>query len=247
MDTIHQAQDSSSSDLTVISMRSDAILALGKKIVDDLGLDETADTLGRWMAHYIAELIHGAETAKAKERPAKMAKCADAILDLWKHRHQLPAGKRPFEDFDPILRALASLDPSDDTPRYYRPIRNAVEETDENPETRKWLELSDDIDYAAKSLICYCLMKASHTALDRSKEWVKLAEAAKADEDIDIAAIRSIDDKSNLFKFADPDERARKRLEDRIKQLDGFKKKAAALTSELRQQLKQSDTSEKNS
>ena len=227
-------------------MRSDAVLELGKRIVDELGIDRTDDTLGRWMAHYIAELIHGAETAKAKERPAKMAKCADAILNLWKHRYQLPAGKRPFEDFEPILRALASLDPSDDTPRYFRQIRTAAEEAVENPETRKWLEISDNIDYLARSLISYCLVQAAQTALDRSKEWVTLAEAAESDEGIDFAVISSIADESSLLKLTNPDERARKRLEDRIKQLDGFKKKAAALASELRRQLRQSGPSEKN-
>ena len=36
-------------------IRSDSVLALGKKLVDELGLDQSVDTLGRWMAHYIAE------------------------------------------------------------------------------------------------------------------------------------------------------------------------------------------------
>jgi len=228
-------------------MRSEAVLELGKRIVDDLGLDQTADTLGRWMAHYIAELIHNAETAGVKERPAIMKKCADAILNLWEHRHQLPVGKRPFEDLEPILRALASLDPADDTPRYFRPARTMANEKDENSETRKWLELSNDIDYSAKSLIRYCLVQAAQTALDKSREWVTLAEAAKADEGVDFAVTNFIVEESNLLTAAELDEKAQEQLKERIKRLSNFRKLAAVLISELRQQLKQSDTSEKNS
>jgi len=78
-------------------------------------------------------------------------------------------------------------------------------------------------------------------------EWLTLAEEAKAHEGIDFAVIRSIAAESSLFKLTDPDEKARKQLEDRIKRLDGFKKKASALASEPRRQLRQSDPSEKNS
>lgn len=94
----------------VTSVRSDPVLQLGKKIVDELGLDQSVDTLSRWMAHYIAELIHSAETADTEDRSEKLSRCASAILDLWEHRSELPNGKRPFEDVEPILRALQSLD-----------------------------------------------------------------------------------------------------------------------------------------
>jgi len=191
------------------------------------------------MAHYIAELIEEAETAKVEERPAKFAKCADAILKLWERRHQLPNGKRPFEDLEPILRALESLDPTDDTPRYFRSPRMAVDETEQNAETRKWLELADGLDYTAKILIHYCLTQAAQTGLDRSKDWVVLAENAGLEEGIDLPVIRIITDESDLTKASEPDDIARKLLEDRINRLDGFKKMADALASDLRRQLKQ--------
>ena len=108
------------------------ILDLGRALVEELGLDPGVDTLSRWMAHYIAELIEAAETAKVEERPAKLAKFADAILKLWEHRHHLPNGKRPFEDLEPILRALESLDPNDDTARYFRSLRMASDESEKN-------------------------------------------------------------------------------------------------------------------
>lgn len=218
------------------------VLDLGRTLVSELGLDPGVDTLSRWMAHYIAELIEEAETAKVEERPAKFAKCADAILKLWEHRHQLPNGKRPFEDLEPILRALASLDPTDETPRYFRSPRRAADETEQNAETRKWLELADGLDYSAKILIRYCLTQAAQTALDRSKDWVVLAETAGLEDDSELQVIRVITDESDLTKASEPDDRARKLLEDRINRLNGFKEIADSLASDLQRQLKQAHT-----
>lgn len=217
------------------------VLDLGGALVEELGLDPGVDTLSRWMAHYIAELIDDAETAKVEDRPAKLAKCADAILGLWERRHQLPNGKRPFEDLEPILRALESLDPTDDTPRYFRTQRVAADNTEENHETRKWLELADGLDYSAKILIRYCLTQAAQTAVDRSKDWVALAEKVGLENGIDFSVIRFVTDESDLTTKARAlDNIERKLLEDRINRLDAFKKMAASLTSYLRRQLKQS-------
>jgi hypothetical protein len=215
------------------------LLDFGRALVKQLNLDPGVDTLSRWMAHYIAELIEAAETAKIEDRPANLAKCADAILGLWERRHQLPDGKRPFEDLEPILRALESLDPTNDTPRYFRSPRMAVDETEESPETRKWLKLIDGLDYSAKILIRYFLTQAAQTALDRSKDWVALAEAAGLRDGIDFSVIRIITDESDLTKASEPDDSARKLLQDRINRLDAFKKMADALASDLRRQLKQ--------
>ena len=91
-------------------IRFESVLKLGQKIVDELGLDQTVDTLGRWMAHYIAEKIGDVEAATGEDRAQKMAECSDAILKLWVHRSKLLSGKRPFEEFESIFRALQSLD-----------------------------------------------------------------------------------------------------------------------------------------
>ena len=151
----------------------------------------------------------------------------------------MPNGKRPFEDLEPILRALESLDPTDDTPRYFRSPRMAVDETEQNAETRKWLEFADGLDYSAKILIRYCLTQAAQTALDRSKDWVVLVENTGLEEGIDLPVIRFITDESDLTKASEPDDIARKLLVDRINRLDRFKKMADEIASGLRQQLKQ--------
>lgn len=218
------------------------VLDLGCALVKELNLDPGVDTLSRWMAHYIAELIDEAKTARVEDRQAKLANCADAILKLWDHRHQLPDGKRPFEDLEPIMKALASLDPEDDTPRYFRTQRRPTKKTKENKETVKWLELADGLDYSAKSLIRYCLAQAAQTAIDKSKAWVKLAEKAGLEDNIDFRVIRFTSVEKELSEAQKLKDIEKRQLEDRIKRLDGFKKMADALASDMRRQLKQSKT-----
>ena len=233
-------QGSSSSDLTVTSIRSDAILELGKKIVDELELDQSVDTLGRWMAHSIAELMLAAEASSAKDRPAKLEMCSDAILALWKHRHELPSGKRPFENLEPIMRTLESLDPDDTTPRYFRVQRTAAGE-ERDGETANWLKLADNLDYSARLLIGYCLARAAGAAVDKSKEWVALAEKADADVGLERIAVRFISNEKDLSDSTELKDIARKRIEDRLKTLAEFNKMAAALASHLRKQLMESN------
>ena len=214
------------------------ILDIGKALVKQLGFNAGDDILCRWMAHYIAELIEGAEAATAEDRSEKLTKCAETILALWKHRYELPNGKRPFEDFEPIFRAIESLDPDNDTPRYFRSVRNANNKSEENTGAGKWLELADGLDYSAKVLIRYCLEQASQDALDKSQEWVKLAEVAGLEDAIEFPVIRILTGDNDLENKSGTDDRARKILEDRINRLTTFKRMAETLVSDLRQKLK---------
>ena len=210
---------------------------LGRALVEELGSDRDVDTLSRWMAHYIAELIEAAESANDEDRPAKLDKCANAILKLWEHRHLLPDGKRPFEDWEPTLKALEHLDPADDTPRYFHTPRMAAAQGEENTKTKKWLELADGLDYSAKILIRYCLAQAAQVAIDRSKEWVALAKEVGQENGGDFSVIRIIINESNLLKESEPDDSARKMLEERIGRLKAFSNMADVFASDLSRQF----------
>ena len=192
------------------------------------------------MAHSIAELIHDAEASGAKDRPAKLAMCSDAILALWKHRHELPSGKRPFEDLGPIMRTLESLDPDDTTPRYFRAQKTAADE-EQDVEIANWLKLANRLDYSARLLIGYCLTRAAGAAVDKSKEWVALAEKADADVGLEHLVVRFISNAKDQFDSTELNDIAREGIEERLKRLTEFKKMAAALASDLRKQLKHSN------
>jgi hypothetical protein len=80
---------------------------LGDRIVRDLALDESTDTVGRWMAHRVAELIDAAKKARGNAARARAAADAtDLILRLWAHRSNWPKGWPP----ESAVKILAALD-----------------------------------------------------------------------------------------------------------------------------------------
>lgn len=226
-------------------VRSDGVLALGKKIVDELGLDQSVDTLGRWMAHYIAEKIEDVEAVTGEEaRSHKMSECSDAILKLWAHRSELPNGKRPLEDFEPIIRVLKSLDVDDTTPRYFRQARSAVNKNDEDDSIARWLDAASELDYTARMLIRYCLAIAAQDAVDKSRDWVALAEAIAEEEDIVIRTVRFITGDADVLNSENPDDSKKEKIEDLLKRLEAFTDLSSMLSSHLRRQLEQATPSQ---
>jgi len=195
------------------------------------------DTLGRWMAHYVADLIATTKSTTGEEKGFTDKKCIEAILDLWKHRAQLPNGKRPHENLEPVVRAIESLDPDDDTPRYFRSIWPAQGEAEKQSEMEAWLDVARDLDYSAKVLIGYCLAEAANAALDKSKEWVKLAEAAGADDGISEIVVRFVSKEADLGREPNPTDVVRVQLQNRIKRLEGFTKLAETVLRDLKTRL----------
>ena len=140
-------------------------------------------------------------------------------------------GTRPFEELEPLLQTIESLNPEDDTPRYFRSLRADVGKTEKKDETKSWLNLIDGLDYSAKILIRYCLIQ------DKSAEWVALAEAADVDEGIEFPLIHMILDEDSMSKESDPDAQAKKHIEDRVERLENFAKLALEVASDLRQKV----------
>ena len=239
-ETSWPAQDSSSSGVTALSPHSESVLELGKKLVNELGLNDSNDTLARWMAHYVAELIRDAENVQGDERLKKMQVCSDAILSLWRHRHELPSGKRPFEEMEPMLRALESLDPKNETPRYFGAARRPVQVDGEGAEARKWLEAMDDLDQTARILIRHCLARAAESALDKSKAWVALAENAGFGDRFELPVIvRFVAEEGELGQTRALSDAAREVVQERIERLESFMRTASVLAQDLQEELKQ--------
>ena len=135
------------------------------------------------------------------------------------------------------MRILESLNPEDDIPRYFRSVRAAVGKNEEKDETKSWLKLIDGLDYSAKILIRYCLIQAAQNAIDKSAEWVALAEAAGVDEGIEFPLIHMICDEDSMSKESEPDAQAKKCIEDRIERLEKFAKLALEVATNLRKQI----------
>lgn len=86
------------------------VINLGKKLVQELELADSVNTLGRWMAHYVAELIIKAEQAQSvEEKKAAERECYEVILKLWANRRDLPEHLQPLASLKPALSILAAL------------------------------------------------------------------------------------------------------------------------------------------
>lgn len=85
-------------------------MALGDRLVHELGLADSTDTTGRWMAHHLAELLDQSRTLKGvKQKQAEKA-AADLILRLWSQRESLPGAAYPLKALEKPLSILQLLD-----------------------------------------------------------------------------------------------------------------------------------------
>ena len=192
------------------------IINLGKIIVQQLSIDNSTDTLSRWMAHYIAEKITLAETMLVGEEKENAEKeCFETILKLWEHRWLLPAGKRPLEDFESIYKVLERINPEKEDLFFYKFYnQDTSENNDENLEPREMSECVDTvlkIDKAARIWLNYILGQAALKLKNENTDIV-LKNAVKLSDNNDIQIIQLIFDNNPTL---DPDKF----------QEDSFKKK----------------------
>ncbi len=151
-------------------------------LVRELGLEESSDTLSRWMAHHISGLI-----VAAREDPARRDECAAAILELWCHRAVMPDGHRPFEDVEPIFHLLDRLGGGG---RFNIAVslRRALEETDEAAAEDSWLVLAERIDRMWPKLIRLCLVNALGELSSKNESYAAIS-----------ALLEELPDETRLF------------------------------------------------
>lgn len=88
-------------------------MELGKQLVVEFNFEKSCDTLGRWMAHHIAELITATKETKSNaERAVAEERAVQTILKLWEHRMALPGHAYPLAQFKEILGLLSKLTPN---------------------------------------------------------------------------------------------------------------------------------------
>jgi len=210
------------------------IINLGKKIVKELGLDPGVDTLSRWMAHYIAEQLEAAESAVADEEKVEIKqRCFETILKLWQHRSAMPSGSRPFENFEPIFRALENLDPENKENYFFRfHNRDAALE----PNVKQWLDIAQDIDQVSRIWLEYVFKQATLCASDKkTRDW--LNHSIGFEDEVLVVNI--------IYPGEDSDEKKRERIKSRIEKLKSFNAFNSRLISILEKEL--SDIPKENS
>lgn len=211
-----------------------ATFALGEKLVAELKLVESTNTLARWMAHYVAELMVRAEHAPLPERNEAEQSCARAIMDLWAQARAFPTKRAAFESVDRVIAAIDSLHP-DDGPYYRNDLWRALDARADSgdSEVEKLLTTAMGIDGAARNLIHHVLAHAAREAGRDSSEWLELAEQLDEKDPLTELRIRIVKagrDEAQLKNYRI------EQLEKRIAQLEHF----AAETQTLKMSLVES-------
>lgn len=211
------------------SPNSEAILALGEALVEELKTSYETPTLSRWMAHYIAELMSDVQD-KPNENGAS-AEAAKAILHLWSQREQLPRDAQPFHRFNGLIDVLHTLDLHSRAPRYYRTREDSTKGLAN--EERTWLNVMSAVDQAARVLISFCLDAASSEARHSGQKWIAVAEALGDAHDPDVHLVRFILANASVPTDSDPEELRSEKAKKAIAALDRFTKATTLISSVL--------------
>lgn len=99
---------STSSGETVASKPWPSVVALGERIVKELGSTSRADTLGKWMAHRIAELMELAKNAEDQpQQEAAQREAESLILRVWDRRERWGSGY-PLQGLETAIKVLTA-------------------------------------------------------------------------------------------------------------------------------------------
>jgi hypothetical protein len=151
-----------------------------------LGFEDGVDTLGRWMAHHVAELIDKAEHgATEAERARARGNATETILKIWEHRSSLPGHGYPLAPYQELLKVLDRLRPDDNPFRYVGYHAGTKQE-----------QLAADLfDSLTRLIIALLLMK-----LPPGKESAKVGDAAlDALGEIEQRVLNALQQWSELF------------------------------------------------
>lgn len=144
-------------------IRQQTIL-LGKAIVEELEQSPSIDTLGLWMAHYIAELITKAEHATPENKEIYERECFDTIIKLWTHINKIPNFDTPLRTFDNIENMLDRIT-SDNPYRYFPPKYE--------DEINVYLLLAKNVDSLGKEIVKLAFEIAIAEASEEEKKWLQ--------------------------------------------------------------------------
>lgn len=93
-----------------LSRPSTDVIALGKRLSEELSLSKSCETLCKWMAQLLAEKITAlATTESSDERQELEQQIVELTLSLWRQRYCLPSRVSPFSKLTKAVDYLAAL------------------------------------------------------------------------------------------------------------------------------------------
>ena len=183
------------------------VITLGKKLVQELALADSVNTLGRWMAHYVAELIIKAEQAHSvEEKKAAERECYEVILKLWANRKDLPEHLQPLASLKPALSILAALHQEEFNEKDIFWGRTRYKQIDD-----PWGRFIRDMQEIFKNIFDVCLNSSlTQDLIDKEKSWLDEHANLLSEDEKDALQSLNIDLQFNRhirnFQIYDPEE-----------------------------------------
>jgi hypothetical protein len=170
--------ESSSSEKTERSKPPKDVLGLGQHLVHELGFDDHRDTLGRWMAHHVAELIQETEKASTPTSRLKARKSAsETILKIWEHRKSLPGNAYPLAPYEDVIKVLNLL----------RPDNNPFSFFKHRPDIKRNQIAADLFDNLSRLVIALLLMNISSRKNSAEASAAAIKALPKTEQDVFVA------------------------------------------------------------
>lgn len=143
----------------------------------------SVDTMGKWMAHHLAESMRRAETeSDPVQKLAAEKHCVELILRLWENRYSLPPDIRPLGRLEAVLKALSQL--AGESSLFSR-VRQRAEEA-ESP----WLRFAADVKAIEASLAKVAFLTATLEAdLGTERRWLAGAGEHMAEQERQLIAL----------------------------------------------------------
>ena len=151
-----------------LKQSEEEIIKLGERIVKELNLEPGVDTLGKWMAHYVADLIKKIEKSSSEtEKKKNQKECFEIILKLWSNRELLPMASKPLSDMEPLLELIDILKRDD----FSYPFWRQFEDIPDNP---TWKGFIETVKRNAENIFELCVYSAiNKDVLKKNQNWIE--------------------------------------------------------------------------
>lgn len=178
------------------------IIKLGNMLVEELELENAVNTLARWMAHYLAQLMENINKAKSNEEKKRLQQeCCDVILSIWSQKDYLPI-RKPLDNFKPVIEILQVLNESREvniSPRWI--------EYSSLPRENEWAHFVDIVKNNSEKIFSKVVQFNLHKdILNKDEEWMKENKSFLSAEEISFLEIIDIANKfsnSSVIDFND--------------------------------------------
>ncbi|MFY7938635.1 MAG: hypothetical protein ACOVOQ_14735 [Flavobacterium sp.] len=154
--------------MEILTPSEEEIIKLGKLLVKELKLEKSVNTLSKWMAHYVAELIKKSEeTTSVDEKCVYEKECFEVILKLWNNREHIPNIDKPLNNIKPLIELLDLLKENDYSYPFWRHIRDV-------PNDATWTGFVEIVKKNSEDIFELCLYASiNKKVLEKEEKWLQ--------------------------------------------------------------------------